>query len=96
MKLLINCACNNHYFHYLEGFLSSMEKIGVDYMVRVKVINVPSYKVNWLQSYDKIHQVLVTKRLFGSLEEERGYCTNRCVSLLKTSFSLQEYTHYAY
>lgn len=96
MKILINCVTNNSYFHYLESFLYSLSNSNLKYKVRVELVNVPKYKITWLNSLEFIEETIVTKYKFSDSNQEKGYCTNRRVNLLKTSFVYNEFDYVSY
>jgi hypothetical protein len=89
LKLTVLTVTNNKYFYYLEKLIASAAKHCPKAMFYIELVNVPKYKI------ESLKYILSTYRLqaridesninFCSFDQERGYCTNRRVHLLRDS-----------
>ena len=86
-RVLICAVANNDYFHYLEGLVLSIIENSKNCSMLISLVNVPTYKIEWLKSI-KLDLTIDAEYIdFPSKELEKGYCTNKRVDLLCSKYS---------
>jgi len=88
-RVLVYTVSNNDYFHFLEALIFSILENCKECSMFISLVNVPSYKVEWIKSIDLDITVDDLYIDFPSKEIEKGFCTNRRVNLLSNSHSMK-------
>jgi len=96
MNILILTTTNDRYFIYLEALLYALKEHNANVDIFVELVNVVEYKKKWLLTQSCCVGIDDTKIKFPSINEEKGYCTNRRVFLLSNRDLLRRYDYAIY